>query len=408
MTSILTNTSAINALSVLRSTNRQMEVSQNAIITGKKVNTARDNPAVWAISKSIRSDLVGFQSVSESLGMAMSTVAVARNGGEKITELLMSAKDVFVRAKAPGADHTKLQTELSEINDQINTIAEASSFSGVNLLENSDDVVGFAASLNETGLDRIDVRKRDMTVGSFYTNNLPIDPIGVRAGTIAPGESAVISNFSGEVEAGRLIFIQQRWITGIPTATAGNYSPNENDTWGDVSLQLAAAANWRVGRFDTGLHFFRQGDQVAVRNDNDFAIAINSANIVEMSRGVDSRGGFSAFTLLDAAEQWGLDNEGSVDGALKAIDQLIEYSTNTTAYFGAVEDRMDIQSRFLESHMTELRKGIGVLVDADLEEESARIQALKVEQELATLSLSIANEEPRRILSLFRNDRMGG
>ena len=49
-----------------------------------------------------------------------------------------------------------------------------------------------------------------------------------------------------------------------------------------------------------------------------------------------------------------------------------------------------------------LTTGIGSLVDADMEETSARLQALQVQQQLATQSLSIANQQPQNILSLFR------
>ena len=49
-----------------------------------------------------------------------------------------------------------------------------------------------------------------------------------------------------------------------------------------------------------------------------------------------------------------------------------------------------------------LDDGIGAMVDADMEEEAARLQALQVQQQLATQSLSIANQAPQNILSLFR------
>ena len=49
-----------------------------------------------------------------------------------------------------------------------------------------------------------------------------------------------------------------------------------------------------------------------------------------------------------------------------------------------------------------MQTGMGSLVDADLEEASARLQALQVQQQLATQALSIANQAPQNVLSLFR------
>ena len=64
--------------------------------------------------------------------------------------------------------------------------------------------------------------------------------------------------------------------------------------------------------------------------------------------------------------------------------------------------RIATQSNFVGKLTDSLTSGIGSLVDADLEEASARLQALQVQQQLATQSLSIANQAPQNILSLFR------
>ena len=67
-----------------------------------------------------------------------------------------------------------------------------------------------------------------------------------------------------------------------------------------------------------------------------------------------------------------------------------------------MQNRVDIQSKFVGKLTDSLKSGIGSMVDADMEETSARLQALQVQQQLATQSLSIANQAPQNILSLFR------
>ncbi|MEO1275362.1 MAG: flagellin, partial [Pseudomonadota bacterium] len=68
----------------------------------------------------------------------------------------------------------------------------------------------------------------------------------------------------------------------------------------------------------------------------------------------------------------------------------------------ASERRIDIQSDFMSSLIDSFKSGIGALVDADLEEASARLQALQVQQQLGVQALSIANQAPQNILALFR------
>lgn len=88
--------------------------------------------------------------------------------------------------------------------------------------------------------------------------------------------------------------------------------------------------------------------------------------------------------------------------ALADIETMIGASIDAAAAFGATQSRLETQSEFVTNLTDALNTGIGALVDADMEEASARLQALQVQQQLATQSLSIANQQPQNILSLFR------
>jgi len=88
MSSILTNNSAMVALQTLKSINTGLAKTQGEISTGKSVSTSADNSAVWAISKVMESDVKGFKAISDSLSLGKSTVAVARQAAETVTDLL--------------------------------------------------------------------------------------------------------------------------------------------------------------------------------------------------------------------------------------------------------------------------------------------------------------------------------
>ena len=88
MSSILTNNGAMVALQTLQSINKNLGTTQSEISTGKSVASAKDNSAVWAISKQMESDVQGFKAIQESLALGESTVAVARNASETVTDLL--------------------------------------------------------------------------------------------------------------------------------------------------------------------------------------------------------------------------------------------------------------------------------------------------------------------------------
>ncbi|MEL6365297.1 MAG: flagellin, partial [Pseudomonadota bacterium] len=73
MASILTNTNSQVALQTLRGINRNIADITSEISTGKKVASAADNAAIWAVSTVIESDVKGFESISESLNLGKST-----------------------------------------------------------------------------------------------------------------------------------------------------------------------------------------------------------------------------------------------------------------------------------------------------------------------------------------------
>jgi flagellin len=92
--------------------------------------------------------------------------------------------------------------------------------------------------------------------------------------------------------------------------------------------------------------------------------------------------------------------------AATSRDQVVASLTflnSELARLGASAKRVENHSIFVSKLQDAITGGIGNLVDADLASESARLQSLQVKQQLGTQALSIANQAPQTILSLFRN-----
>jgi len=88
--------------------------------------------------------------------------------------------------------------------------------------------------------------------------------------------------------------------------------------------------------------------------------------------------------------------------ALADVETAIGTSSAAAAQFGSVQNRLEIQSDFVTALGDALTVGVGSLVDANMQEEAARLSALQVQQQLGVQSLSIANQAPQSILTLFR------
>lgn len=122
MSSILTNNSAMVALQTLKGINSNLSDVQSQISTGKTVSSAKDNSAVWAISKVMESDVNGFKAISDSLALGESSVAVARNAAETITDLLTDMKTKIVAAQGENVDRTKINTDVTALKEQIASV----------------------------------------------------------------------------------------------------------------------------------------------------------------------------------------------------------------------------------------------------------------------------------------------
>ena len=107
----------------------------------------------------------------------------------------------------------------------------------------------------------------------------------------------------------------------------------------------------------------------------------------------------SATLAISASD---LTTSASAATALTAIDAAITSVSDKLAALGSSAKRIEVQSEFTAQLVDILKEGVGNLVDANLAEESARLQALQIKQQLGVQALSIANASPQSILALFQ------
>lgn len=124
-------------------------------------------------------------------------------------------------------------------------------------------------------------------------------------------------------------------------------------------------------------------------------VTASSITLTRQSLETTVGGGLAAVTAIDVTTD--------AAGALTSIETLIQVGINAAAAFGSSQKRIDIQNEFVTTLLDGLRAGIGALTDADMEEASARLQSLQVQQQLGVQALSIANQQPQILLNLFRN-----
>jgi len=432
MSSILTNNGAMVALQTLKSINANLSKTQDLISTGKSVGTAKDNAALWAISKVMESDLNGFKAISSSLALGQSTVSVARQASERVTDLLTQMKEKIVASQEENVDRVKIQSDIDALRDQISGITTASQFNGLNLLSNRETTSGSGSVNILASLDRsangvtaseIGVRKQDLgaTASSINGGTWTVGT-AVATGTLNGTQSATVAlaapSAAGQVfgltlfgtDADDSSFDQATYRTttaaapaNITEATQIRYISREGDTAADVAKGLANA--FKIFAAENDLD-----DSVISINAKGGGLAIASTvtdatDTIAVSVFNPQAGAGSSTTIgggLEALNNINVTTDSGAASALVSIEFMIETAITSASAFGSAQGRVDTQAAFVSQMSDALRSGIGALVDADMEEASAKLQALQVQQQLGIQSLSIANQAPQSILSLFR------
>ena len=511
MSSILTNTSAMVALQTLNGINSDLAKTQVEISTGKSINSAKDNSAIWSISKVMESDVNGFMAISQSLSLGESTVAVARNASETISDLLTDIKGKIVAAQEENVDRTKIQTDISALRDQINSIVNAAQFNGLNLTKGTEGA-NILASLDRAAdgsvtANNITINRQDLTTDAglygsgtslnanaavsdgtanalantgntavltmatnadYSTATFSLTVAGVNvsfgAGDLTGNQDAVASTVSQRLnalgisgvsasatganititstasfESVDVVIDAESGVTGTQVTSLngtgsltngvgvvnsiaeraenitfdGAATVNDGDgyrvTFGGETFTYVAAPGETFEDVAKGLQAAIGGTglegistSVIQNASNNWVLKIDNDSATTMTLAAIGNAGGTASGGLFGLDQLDVTTDTGASAALNTIETLINTSIDAAAAFGSAEGRIELQADFVGKLTDSLKTGIGGLVDAEMEEASARLQALQVQQQLGIQSLSIANQAPQSILALFQ------
>jgi flagellin len=403
MSSILTNNSAMVALQTLKSINSDLSMTQNEISTGKSVSSAKDNSAVWAISKVMESDVEGFNAISDSLSLGEASVSVARNAAESVTDLLTDMKGKIVAAQEDNVDRGKINDDVTALKDQIASVVSAAQFNGLNLVDGSTASTDVLSSLDRdasgsVSASSITVDAQNLSTGGYVAKAAFTGSDGVAADS-ADSFGFSLDGTGGTDDVGSVVIADPTYAAGDKiTLTVGESEVSYTVTADDV----ASSTTEDLVAIGLKSAIEASGEEVTVDYDSATPGALEITNTGTGSLSVSGQftnanaGGLGALDSIDVS------TDAGAAAALGTIETLIDTAIDASASFGSVEGRIETQSDFISGLTDSLKSGIGSMVDADMEEVSARLQALQTQQQLGVQSLSIANQAPSTLLSLFR------
>ena len=297
---MLTNVTSMLALETIRGVNRNAESTQSEIATGKRVSSARDQSAVWAVSSTMSADIASYRSVSESLTLAAATLATARTASEKIVAVVEDMKSLVILASQESTDLAKIQQAVDEKYALVRSYYESAQFNGVNLLDDSrtDNDLRILTSL-ERDIDG------NFTAGYMWVRNMDFASVTDDSGNIRVTGKRGLYSFTSESGLGLAWHFSQGTDAGGQPRWLGRI-----DAGLDKSIQAAT-------------HFAAKQTQVEALSE------FTSSLIDAMKTGVgaitdaDMETASAKMRALEIQRQLSLDSLSMINQAPQALLQLL-------------------------------------------------------------------------------------
>jgi flagellin len=271
-----------------------------------------------------------------------------------------------VGSASDNAAYWSIATTMRSDNDAVSTVADALGLGGAtvdvtytsinNAIKSVSDIKAKLVAARAPGLDRSKIQS---------------EITALQAGLRSTAESSV---FSGE-----------NWLMGDSTGTTTKtiVASFSRDSTGEITIGTI-------------------GVDVGPTGSMLFDLSGSNAGLLDQERTVTSGTTYSVFNLDISALTDSDSDLTDLEDMIKGVDDALAQMTDAATVIGSAKSRIQLQKDFVTTLMQSIDTGIGQLVDADMNEESTRLQALQVRQQLGVQALNIANQSAQMILQLFQ------
>jgi flagellin len=351
---------------------------------------------VFAIAEGQRARVSSLAAVTDGINRASSAIDIALNAGTAIGKILQQMKTSAVSAQAQDLtteQRQAYQADYDSYRAQIDQIANSAQFNGLNLVAAGGSNLNVLMSDLAQGTTG---RQVTATAVAGSAPGLAAYIVGNNSVTAADGPTFNINGVAiGSVTLTATMTVQQ-YLDQVSTQTGGRVTASYDQSTGTftyTSPEATASSDLTITTGGTARSWLGEGIAAAA--------AVNAPVTMTVTNLDFTVGGSGALATVSAAANV-LATAGSALTVSGDIDTAITALNVQMASLGSQSKGLTIQHDFLSALSDTVEKGIGNLVDADLAKESAKLQSLQIKQQLGAQALSIANQSPQVILSLFR------
>lgn len=401
----LTASMRTNLLS-LQNTQSLMDMTQERLSTGLKVNSAIDNAASYYTAQSLNNRANDLNALLDSMGQGIQTIQAANEGIEAITDFVEQAKAIANSARdvASKTDIKGLQTKFSDEDDPANH--KTSDDTTLSFTVTRTDGTALDAKLTAaiTAVNEaLDEELKGKTLDEY---------VGAVKDAIEAGgeEFAKIVDIKVDDKTGKITFTAKAGYNIEATGAGDLAGLGKDPETGDPTDEVTSTVAVNTDRQKYALQFNEILEQIDnLAQDSGYKginlLQMNTLTVIfneDRSSQIEVKGtdASSVGLMLDeAVNNWQTneDIEASIAQTEEAISSLRIMASDYGNYYSIVQNRQS----FTKSLVNVLTEGADNLTLADMNEESANMLALQTRQQLAINSLSLASQAAQGVLQLF-------
>lgn len=381
MTTINTNVQSLNAQRNLNASQGSLSTSMQRLSSGLRINSAKDDAAGLAISERMNSQVRGLNVAVRNANDGISLAQTAEGALAEVGNNLQRIRELAVQASNgtnSQSDRDALNAEVTQLQSEIQRVAEQTSFNGAKLLNGSFTGVAFQVGANSG---------ETITISSI-----------ANAQTSALGGS--VSRTSGSVAATAL--------TGFATAIADGGVTVNGVNIGPVAS--AGSAQERVGQLAEAINRVSAQSGVGASYDQtsgQLTLTSRTAITVDGTANSATVAGFANGSVGTAATTTGIGNVNvssftNAQMAMDVADAALTSVNTARSNLGAIQNRFSSVVANLQSTSENLSASRGRIVDADFAKETANLSRSQILQQAGTAMVAQANQLPQGVLSLLR------
>ena len=375
---INTNLASLNTQRNLNTSQASLSSSIQRLSTGLRINSAKDDAAGLAISERMSSQVRGLNAAARNANDGVSLAQTAEGSLGKIGDMVQRMRELAVQssnATNSAADRGALQTEVGQLKQEIDRVAQSTNFNGTKLLDGS------------------------FTAAKFQ--------VGANAGESIDIATITNAQLAGMGSVTRASTQNTAAVTDTSATALGDLTINGTDigvlaaagTTQERQAQLVDAINRISTTTGVGAAFDAPNNKIVLTSSATITVAGAAANTAKVGFAAADSANAAASANMSALD---ISSYGGAQLAIQQCDAALTQINGARANLGAVQSRFDNAISNIQITSENATSAKSRITDTDFAAETANLTRSQILQQAGNAMLSQANQLPQQVLSLLR------